>query len=149
MFLLSKKSFFIFGCKKYNQSDFGIDHLMMSTCRVVFCVVRRGCLLWPVCSLSKTLLAFALLHFYLRANLPVTPGKSWLSTTAIQSYMMKKTSFFMSFSWHDYTVIEYASHLDYTVTWLHKWDYAAFFFLTPSAAVVGLLKKWTIRYIQS
>ena len=29
---------------------------------VVSCVVGRGCLLWPVHSLGKTLLAFALLH---------------------------------------------------------------------------------------
>ena len=34
----------------------------MSMCRVFSCVVGRGCLLWPVCSLGKTLLAFALLH---------------------------------------------------------------------------------------
>ena len=52
--------------KEYNQSDFGIDHLVMSICRVVSCVVGRGCLLWPVCSLGKTLLAFALLHFVLQ-----------------------------------------------------------------------------------
>ena len=35
----------------------------MSMCRVFSCVVGRGCLLWPVHSLGKTLLAFALLHF--------------------------------------------------------------------------------------
>jgi len=34
----------------------------MSMCRVFSCVVGRGCLLWPVQSLGKTLLAFALLH---------------------------------------------------------------------------------------
>ena len=34
----------------------------MSMCRVFSCVVWRGCLLWPVRSLGKTLLAFALLH---------------------------------------------------------------------------------------
>ena len=45
--------------KKYNQSDFGIDHLAKPTCRVFSCVVGRGCLLWPVCSLGKTLLTFA------------------------------------------------------------------------------------------
>jgi len=32
-------------------------------CSIVSCVVGKGCLLWPVCSLDKTLLAFALLHF--------------------------------------------------------------------------------------
>ena len=34
----------------------------MSMCRVFSCVVGRGCLLWPVRSHGKTLLAFALLH---------------------------------------------------------------------------------------
>ena len=42
---------------------FGIDHLVMSMCSVISCVVGRECLLWPLCSLGKTLLAFALLHF--------------------------------------------------------------------------------------
>ena len=32
----------------------------MSMCRVVSCVVGRGCLLWPVWSLGRTVLAFAL-----------------------------------------------------------------------------------------
>ena len=36
---------------------------MMSMCRVISCVVGRGCSLWRWCSLGKTLLAFALLHF--------------------------------------------------------------------------------------
>ena len=35
---------------------------LLSLCRVVSWVVGRGCLLWPACSLGKTLLAFALLH---------------------------------------------------------------------------------------
>ena len=61
-------SFSIFGCKEYNQSDFGIDHLVMSMCRVFSCVVGRGCLLWPVRSLGKTLWAFALLHFVLQGQ---------------------------------------------------------------------------------
>ena len=34
----------------------------MSMCRVFSCVVGRGCLLWSVRSLGKTLLAFVLLH---------------------------------------------------------------------------------------
>ena len=37
----------------------------MSMCSVFSCVVRRG---WPVCSLGKTLLAFALLHFVLQGQ---------------------------------------------------------------------------------
>ena len=62
LFLLTVQSFSFFGCKEYNQSDFGIDHMVKSMCRVFSCVVGRGCLLWPVHSLGKTLLAFALLH---------------------------------------------------------------------------------------
>ena len=35
----------------------------MSMCRVLSCVVGRGCLLWPVHSLGKIQLAFVLLYF--------------------------------------------------------------------------------------
>ena len=74
-------------------SDFGIDHLVMSMCRGFCCVVGRGCLLWPVCSLGKTLLAFALLHPVLQSQISVTPGISCLPTFAFQSPIMKRTSF--------------------------------------------------------
>ena len=37
LFLLTAYSFSIFGCKEYNQSDFSVDHLVMSMCRVRFC----------------------------------------------------------------------------------------------------------------
>ena len=47
---------------------FGIEHLVMSLCRVFSCVVGRWCLLWPVHSLGRTLLAFALLHFVLHGQ---------------------------------------------------------------------------------
>ena len=40
----------------------------MSKCRVVSCVVGRGCLLWLVHSLGKTLLAFPLFHFVLQGQ---------------------------------------------------------------------------------
>ena len=64
----------------------------MSTCRVFSCVVGRGCFLWPVCSLGKTLLAFALLRFVIQGQ-TVTPGISWLPAFAFQSPIMKWTSF--------------------------------------------------------
>ena len=38
--------------------------LVISLCRVMSCVVGKGCLLWPLCSLDKTLPA--LLHFVLQ-----------------------------------------------------------------------------------
>ena len=41
----------------------------MSMCGVFSCVVGRGCLLWAVCSLGKTLLAFALLHSVLQSQI--------------------------------------------------------------------------------
>ena len=41
----------------------------MSMCRVFSCVVGRGCLLWLVHSLDKTLLAFTLLHFVLQGQI--------------------------------------------------------------------------------
>ena len=40
----------------------------MSMCGVISCVVGQGCLLWPVCSLGKTLLVFALVHFVLQGQ---------------------------------------------------------------------------------
>ena len=42
LFLLTVQSFFTFGCKEYNQSDFSTDHLVMSMCRVFSCVVEEG-----------------------------------------------------------------------------------------------------------
>ena len=41
----------------------------MSTCKVFFCIVGRMCLLWPLCFLGKTLLAFALLHSVLQGKI--------------------------------------------------------------------------------
>ena len=40
-----------------------------SMCRVMSCVVGRGCLLWPVRSFGKTLLAFARLHSVLQGQI--------------------------------------------------------------------------------
>ena len=51
-----------------NIINFGIDHLVISMWRIVCCVAGRECLLWLVCSLDKTLLAFALLHFVLQGQ---------------------------------------------------------------------------------
>ena len=45
----------------------------MSMCRVFSCVVGRGCLLIPVCSLCKTVLAFALLNSVLQGQICLLP----------------------------------------------------------------------------
>jgi len=68
LFLLIVESFSIFISNEYKQSDFGIDHLVMSMCRVISCVVGRGCLLWPAHS-GKTLLALSCLILYCKTKL--------------------------------------------------------------------------------
>ena len=50
------------------QSDFGVDHLVMSMCRAFSCVVGRGYLLWPVHLLGKTLLSFPCFIPYSKAK---------------------------------------------------------------------------------
>ena len=49
------------------QSDFSVDCLVISMCGVISEVIGKG-LLWPACSLDKTLLAFSLLHFLLQGQ---------------------------------------------------------------------------------
>ena len=63
-------------------------------CIVFSCVVGRGCLLWPVHFLGKTLISLCPASFHIpRPNLHVTPGVSWLPTFALQSPIMKRTPF--------------------------------------------------------
>ena len=65
----------------------------MSMCRVFSCVVGRGCLIWPVHFLGKTLSSLCPASFCIpRPNLPVTPGVSWLPTFVFQSPIMKRSS---------------------------------------------------------
>ena len=67
--------------------------MVMSMCRVISCVVGRGCLWWPVCSLDKTVSLCPASFCTSKPNFPITPGISWLPTFAFQSPMMKRTSF--------------------------------------------------------
>ena len=55
-----------------------------------------SCLLWSVHSFGKTLLAFALLHFVLQAQICLLLI-SWLPTLELLSPMKKRTSFFFFF----------------------------------------------------
>ena len=50
----------------------------MYMCRVFSCVIGRGCLLWPVPSLGKTISLCPSSFCTPRPNLPVTPVVSWL-----------------------------------------------------------------------
>ena len=73
------------GYKVYNQFDFGVDHLVMSMCRVVSCVFGRGCLLWPAPSLGKTPLVFVLLRFVLQ-------GQTYLSLQVSLDFLLLHSS---------------------------------------------------------
>ena len=56
-------------------------------------LIGRGCLLWLVHSLGRTLLAFCPASFCTPTlNLSVIPGVSWLPTFALLSPIMKRTS---------------------------------------------------------
>ena len=62
----------------------------MSMCRVFSCVLRRGYMLWPVCSLGTHSSSLCLASFCTpRPGLPVTPGISWLPTFAFHSLWWK------------------------------------------------------------
>ena len=68
-------------CEEYNQSDFGIDNLVMSMYRVISFVVGRGCLLRPVRFSWQISVSICPASFCTpRPNLPITPGISWLPT---------------------------------------------------------------------
>ena len=61
--------------------------------RILSCVVRRSCLLPPVCSLGKILLAFDLLHFVLQVQTYMSLSISWRPTFAFQSSKITRTYF--------------------------------------------------------
>ena len=71
-------------------------------CVVFSCVVGRGCLLWPVGSLGKTLLAFALLHSVLQGQICLSlqgfldfllyPGKNFMSAGFPDSSVGKEST---------------------------------------------------------
>ena len=66
----------------------------MSMCRVISCVVGRGCLLWPMGFFWQNSMKLCPSSFCTpRPNLPVTPGISWPPTFAFQSPIMKMTLF--------------------------------------------------------
>ena len=68
---------------------------VLTICRVVYCVVGKGNLLWPVYSLYKTVSLCPASFCLPRPNLPVAPGVSWLPSFAFQSPIFKRTSFWV------------------------------------------------------
>ena len=80
--------------KEYNQFDFRIDHLLMSTDTVMSRFVVKGCFLWRPCSLDKTL-PFFTLHY--KAKLAYYSGYLLIPPFAFQFFMMKRKSFLCLF----------------------------------------------------
>ena len=78
----------------------------MSMCRVFSCVVGSGCLLWPVPSLGKTLLIFALLHFILQ-------GETCLLFQVSPDFLFFSVLFIYLFY---FTILHWFFH---TLTWIH------------------------------
>ena len=93
LFLLAAYGLSTFGYKKYNQSDFGIEHLLMSMCKVASCVVEKGFAMTSAFSWQNSASFYPASFCSLRPNLPVTPGISWLPTLAFQFPVMNRISF--------------------------------------------------------
>ena len=70
-----------------------ISVLVMSMCRVFYCDVGRGCLLWPVHSLGKTLLVLTCFVFYSRAEFACYSRYLLFPTFAYHSPIMKRIPF--------------------------------------------------------
>ena len=124
----------------------------MSTCKVISHAVGKGCLLWPMCFLDKTLVSlFPASCCIPRPNLPFFPGTCQLPTSAFQSPMMKRTSVFgvsskrscMS-SWNNSTSASSAlvvgAYLDYyDVEWFSlqiNRDHSAIFEIVPKYCIL-------------
>ena len=66
----------MFSCTEFNQSDFDIDRLVTSMCRVVSCVVGRMFAMTSVVSWQDSV-SFCPASFGApRPNLPIIPGIS-------------------------------------------------------------------------
>ena len=96
----------------------------MSKCRGFSCVVGRGCLLWPVRSLGKTLLAFALFHSVLQGQICLLL-QVFLDFLLLHSrhLIMKRTIFRGVCSWRSF-IIELFNFSFFSVTrWGIDLDY--------------------------
>jgi len=89
LFLLTVESFSIFGCKECNQSDICIEHLVMSMCRVLSCVVgREWVVVTSVFSWQNSVSHCSASFCTPRPNLSFAPGSFWLPTFAFRSPIM-------------------------------------------------------------
>ena len=84
-----------FGCKEYNQSDFGVGHLVS----ILLCFWKKVFAMTSVFSWQNSVNLCPAAFCTSRPNLPVTLGISSLPTFVLPSPRMKRTSFFgVSFS---------------------------------------------------
>ena len=86
--------------------------LVMSMCRVFSCVVGRGCLLWPVHFLGKTLVVFALLHSTSKAKFACY-SRCFLTSPVAQTVKHLPTmweTWVRSLGWEDPLEKEMATH---------------------------------------
>ena len=97
----------------------------MSMCRVFSCVVGRDCLLWPVHSLGKTLLAFILLHSVFQGQICLLPRCLLTSYFCIPVpynekdifLVLKGLIFFIeSFNFSFFSITDQGINLDYCDT---------------------------------
>ena len=73
---LTVYSFSIFGCKEYNQSDFSVDHLVMSMCSLLLCCWKRVFAMISAFSWQNSISLCPASFRIPRPNLPVTPSVS-------------------------------------------------------------------------
>ena len=120
-------------------------------CKVVSCVDGKVCLLWPACSLDKTVSLCPASFCTARPNLPVIPGISWLPTFAFQYPVMKRTSYFgvssercfRSSHFSFFSISSWGIDLDYCdVEWFAletSWGYFVIFERAPKYCISDTL----------
>ena len=125
--------FSIFSCK-YNQTDFGIGHLMMAMCRVFLLCYWKSVFSMTIIFSRQNSVRLCPTSFCIpRPNLPVTPDISWLPTLGIPIPYDEKDIFFgvssirsCSSSWNCSTLA--------LVVWVQTWN---------TVMLNGLPRKWT------
>ena len=108
--------------QEHNQSDIGIDYLLMSMCRVISWVVGKECLLWPVCSIDKILLDFALLHFVLQGQICLLFQLS-LDFLLLQSNLLWwkwQLFFYVSEDSLQKIIVTYSNILAWEIPWIEE-----------------------------
>ena len=126
--------FSIFSCKEYNQTDFGIGHLMMAMCRVFLLCYWKSVFSMTIIFSRQNSVRLCPTSFCIpRPNLPVTPDISWLPSLGIPIPYDEKDIFFgvssirsCSSSWNCSTLA--------LVVWVQTWN---------TVMLNGLPRKWT------